>query len=135
MVVRWPERITSGGGLRSQSTHVTDVGPTILEIAGIPQPAHVDGVEQQPMTGVTFASSLTDPQAPEHHTQQYFENFAAALRRAQASGEVPASATPEAQAEMLLLLFQGSALVSRAEADRGRLHAGIDAALDVLQQR
>jgi TetR/AcrR family transcriptional repressor of nem operon len=60
---------------------------------------------------------------------------AAALRRAQASGEAAASATPEAQAEMLLLLFRGSALVSRAEADRGRLHAGIDAALDALRQR
>jgi len=36
---------------------------------------------------------------------------------------------------MLLILFQGSALVSDAEADRGRLHAGIDAALDALRQR
>ena len=36
---------------------------------------------------------------------------------------------------MLLPLFQGSALVSRAEADRDRLHAGIDAALDALRQR
>jgi hypothetical protein len=36
---------------------------------------------------------------------------------------------------MLLPLFQGSALVSRAEADLDRLHAGIDAALDALRQR
>ena len=65
----------------------------------------------------------------------FIQVAAAALRRAQASGEVAASATPEAQAEMLLILFQGSALVSDAEADRGRLHAGIDAALDALRQR
>ncbi len=32
-----------------------------------------------------------------------------------------------------MLLFQGPALVSRAEADRDRLHAGIDAALDALR--
>jgi TetR/AcrR family transcriptional repressor of nem operon len=65
----------------------------------------------------------------------FIQVVAAALRRAQASGEVAATATPQAQAEMLLLLFQGSALVSRAEADRDRLHAGIDAALDALRQR
>jgi arylsulfatase A-like enzyme len=75
MVIRWPPRITDGGGLRSQFLHVTDVGPTILEIAGIPQPSHVDGILQQPMTGVTFADSLADPGAPDRHTQQYFENF------------------------------------------------------------
>jgi arylsulfatase A-like enzyme len=75
MVVRCPQRITDPGGVRSQFTHVTDVGPTILDMVGIPQPTHVDGVEQQPMTGVTFAESLADPSAPERHTQQYFENF------------------------------------------------------------
>jgi hypothetical protein len=36
---------------------------------------------------------------------------------------------------MLLLLFQGSALVSRAEAGRDRLHAGTGAALDAPRQR
>ena len=75
LVIRWPQRVTGSGGIRSQFTHVTDVGPTILDIAGIPQPTHVDGVEQQPMTGVTFADSLADPDAAERHTQQYFENF------------------------------------------------------------
>jgi arylsulfatase A-like enzyme len=75
MVVHWPGHITDTGGLRSQFTHVTDVGPTILAVTGIPQPTHVDGVEQQPMHGATFADSLADPQASEHHTQQYFENF------------------------------------------------------------
>jgi arylsulfatase A-like enzyme len=75
LVIRWPERIKDSGGLRPQFTHVTDIGPTILDIAGIPQPTHVDGVGQQPMTGVTFAGSLADPDAAERHTQQYFENF------------------------------------------------------------
>jgi arylsulfatase A-like enzyme len=75
LVVRYPTRITENGGLRSQFTHVTDIGPTILDMVGIPQPTHVDGIEQQPMTGVTFADSLGDSGAGEHHTQQYFENF------------------------------------------------------------
>jgi TetR/AcrR family transcriptional repressor of nem operon len=62
----------------------------------------------------------------------FVEVVSNALRRAQGTGEVTTSATPEAQASMLLLLFQGSALVSRAT-DRDRLAAGIDAALDSLR--
>src|SRR5207247_255066 len=42
MVVRWPERITDAGGLRPQFGHVIDVAPTILDLAGIPQPQTVD---------------------------------------------------------------------------------------------
>ena len=75
MVIHWPARITGTGALRSQFTHVTDVAPTILDIAGIPVPSQVDGIEQEPMHGVTFADSLTDAAAPERHTQQYFETI------------------------------------------------------------
>jgi arylsulfatase len=75
LVVRCPQRIKDNGGLRSQFTHVTDIGPMILDLVGIPQPTHVDGIEQQPMTGVSFADSLENSNAAEHHTQQYFENF------------------------------------------------------------
>ena len=57
----------------------------------------------------------------------------AAIARAQATGEVTTSAAPEAQARMLLLLFQGAALVSRAQPDRDGLATAIDAALDALR--
>ena len=73
MVVHWPAGITDAGGLRSQFTHVIDVAPTILELAGIPQPNTVDGIDQEPMQGASFTASLTDADAPEHRTQQYFE--------------------------------------------------------------
>ena len=75
LVVHWPERISEGGALRTHFTHVIDIGPTILDIAGIPMPTHIDGIEQQPMHGVTFADSITDADAPERHTQQYFETI------------------------------------------------------------
>ena len=75
LVVHWPERITEAGALRTHFTHAIDVGPTILDITGIPMPTHIDGIEQQPMHGVTFADSLTDANAPERHTQQYFETI------------------------------------------------------------
>ena len=43
MVVHWPDRIHDAGGLRSQFTHVIDVAPMILDVAGIPAPRTVDG--------------------------------------------------------------------------------------------
>ena len=73
MVVHWPAHITDAGGLRSQFTHVIDLAPTILELAGIPQPTTVDGITQEPIQGASFTASLTDADAPEHRTQQYFE--------------------------------------------------------------
>ena len=50
-----------------------DIAPTVLEIAGIPAPTRVDGIEQEPLHGFTFADSLSDADAAERHTQQYFE--------------------------------------------------------------
>src|SRR4051812_1689659 len=73
MVIRWPKRITDKGGVRSQFTHCTDVAPTILEAAGLPEPTQVNGVPQMPMQGVSFAFTFDDAKAPSRHTQQYFE--------------------------------------------------------------
>jgi arylsulfatase len=72
MVISWPERITARG-IRSQFAHVNDVMPTILELVGIEPPASVNGVEQQPIDGVSFAYSFDAPAAPERHDTQYFE--------------------------------------------------------------
>ena len=73
MVVSWPQRITDAGGLRSQFTHCIDIGPTILEAAGIPEPKVVDGIAQKPMEGTSFLYSFDDPTAAERHVVQYFE--------------------------------------------------------------
>jgi len=62
--------------MRSQFTHVIDVGPTILEAAGIPEPETVDGIAQEPMDGTSFLYTFDDAKAAERHTTQYFEMFA-----------------------------------------------------------
>jgi arylsulfatase A-like enzyme/uncharacterized membrane protein len=73
MVVAWPGHIEPGGDMRTQFTHCIDVGPTILEAVGIPEPRTVDGIEQEPMDGTSFLYTFDDPQAAEQHTVQYFE--------------------------------------------------------------
>jgi arylsulfatase len=75
MVVAWPSRIDPSTVARAQFTHVIDVAPTVLEVAGIPEPGMVDGIEQEPMDGTSFLYSFDDPEAPERHTTQYFEMF------------------------------------------------------------
>jgi len=73
MVISWPKRIKDKGGVRSQFTHCTDVAPTLLEAAGLPEPKQVNGVLQMPMHGVSFDFTFDDAKAPSRHTQQYFE--------------------------------------------------------------
>jgi arylsulfatase A-like enzyme/uncharacterized membrane protein len=76
MVMSWPSRVKPDATPRAQFTHVIDVGPTILEAAGIPEPKTVDGIAQEPMDGTSFLYSFDSAGAPERHTTQYFEMFA-----------------------------------------------------------
>ena len=75
MVVSWPDRITDHGGIRSQFTHLIDIMPTILDMAGIPAPKSVDGVEQKPLDGVSIASTFASQSARPVRERQYFEIF------------------------------------------------------------
>jgi arylsulfatase len=74
-IVHWPHGINAKGEIRSQFHHVIDVAPTILEVAGLPQPTFVNGVQQKPIEGVSMAYSFDDADAPERHETQYFEMF------------------------------------------------------------
>lgn len=79
MVIEWKGHIVDPGGLRSQFLHVSDVMPTVLEIAGIKPPAVLDGVRQQPLTGISAAYTIGGKDAPSHRTSQVFamaENLA-----------------------------------------------------------
>jgi arylsulfatase A-like enzyme len=72
-IVHWPRGIKAKGEIRSQFHHVIDVAPTVLEVAGLPTPAMVNGVLQEPMHGVSMAYSFDDAKAAERHETQYFE--------------------------------------------------------------
>jgi arylsulfatase A-like enzyme len=74
-IVHWPTGIKAKGEIRSQFCHVIDVAPTVLEVAGLPEPTLVNGVQQAPMEGVSMAYSFDDAKATERHELQYFEMF------------------------------------------------------------
>jgi arylsulfatase A-like enzyme len=72
-IVHWPNGITDRGQCRNQFHHVIDVAPTILEVAGLPAPLSVNGIQQAPLEGVSMLPMLRDGNAPETHDVQYFE--------------------------------------------------------------
>ena len=74
-IVHWPAGIKARGEIRPQFHHVIDVAPTLLEAAGLPAPSSVNGVQQQPLEGVSMAYSFDDAKADDRHTTQYFEMF------------------------------------------------------------
>ena len=75
MVVSWPAKIKDTGGVRDQFTHLIDVASTILDVARIPAPESVNGVDQKPMDGVSIASTFDDAKARPVRERQYFEIF------------------------------------------------------------
>jgi arylsulfatase A-like enzyme len=74
-IVHWPKGIEGKGELRSQFCHVIDLAPTVLEVAGIPEPTMVNGVTQSPYEGTSMRYSFDDAGAAERHDLQYFEMF------------------------------------------------------------
>ena len=74
-VVHWPRGFESRGELRTQFSHVIDVAATVLDVAGLPEPTFVHGVQQMPLHGRSMAPTFDDGAAPEHRETQYFEMF------------------------------------------------------------
>jgi arylsulfatase A-like enzyme len=73
MAIRWPAKIKPDATPRTQFTHCNDIVPTIYDILGITPPRVVNGVPQDPIDGVSFAHTLSDPDAAGRHITQYFE--------------------------------------------------------------
>jgi arylsulfatase len=73
LVVHWPAGIDEPGALRTQYHHIVDLYPTLLELAGLAVPRAVNGVEQQPIEGHSFAPTFGDGATPDVKTTQYYE--------------------------------------------------------------
>jgi arylsulfatase len=73
MITHWPAGIAARGELRHQFHHVIDVLPTILDVAGVPEPATVNGVQQQAIEGTSMRYTFDDAGAPDRRRTQYFE--------------------------------------------------------------
>jgi arylsulfatase A-like enzyme len=74
-ILHWPQGIQAKGEVRSQFHHVIDLAPTVLEVAGLPEPTMVNSVQQIPLQGTSMAYSFDDADAADRHETQYFEMF------------------------------------------------------------
>ncbi len=68
-LVSWPAGIPASAEVRHQYIHAVDVVPTIYDLLGVTPPEVINGYEQLPIEGESFAAALTDPGAPAKSTQ------------------------------------------------------------------
>ncbi|MFE6280968.1 TetR/AcrR family transcriptional regulator [Streptomyces sp. NPDC057877] len=114
-------------GLREILTHPARLDELISDL-GTPQGCLVGNTTAEL---VPHDSEATEIVASSY--RRFTDIVTDALRRAQATGEVTDTATPEAQAQLLLYIVQGLSLVSRAGLDRTAALAAIDTAVDALR--
>lgn len=73
LIVYWPNGVHDHGAVRTQYHHITDLYPTLLEVAGVPVPSVVNGVAQKPLEGLSLRYSFDDGAAPTRKQVQYYE--------------------------------------------------------------
>ncbi|HEX8546209.1 MAG TPA: sulfatase-like hydrolase/transferase, partial [Cytophagaceae bacterium] len=73
LILFYPKAIKEKGGIRNQYSHVTDILPTTIELAGVKLPEAINGIKQEPIEGTSLVYSISDAKAPSRHTLQYFE--------------------------------------------------------------
>ncbi|MEO8695441.1 MAG: sulfatase/phosphatase domain-containing protein, partial [Acidimicrobiales bacterium] len=73
LIISWPARLVDHGGIRSQFCHIIDVLPTVVALAGVEVPATINGIDQQPIEGVSLAKCVDSPTVASPKGAQYFE--------------------------------------------------------------
>jgi arylsulfatase len=73
LVISWPKKIKHDGKVRSQFHHVNDIAATLYDILDITPPQVVNGIEQQPLDGISMAYTFDRPEAKSAKMTQYFE--------------------------------------------------------------
>jgi arylsulfatase A-like enzyme len=72
-IVHWPDGFEAKGEQRNQFHHIIDVAATVLQVAGLPEPTFVNGIQQMPYQGVSMAYAFDQSDAAEARETQYFE--------------------------------------------------------------
>jgi arylsulfatase A-like enzyme len=75
LIIFYPKGIKEKGGIRNQYSHVTDILPTTLEIAGIKAPEKIREIKQDIIQGASLYASLNDAKAESLHKVQYYYIF------------------------------------------------------------
>jgi arylsulfatase len=75
-IISWPLRLKDTGATRTQFAHVTDVMPTLLELAGVSPLEVSHGKVAPPMHGKSFVPLLLDASASAARSEQYYECWA-----------------------------------------------------------
>jgi len=75
LIVYYPKGIKDKGGIRNQYSHVTDLLPTTLEIAGLKAPEAIREIKQDKIQGSSFFASLNNAKAESLHKVQYYYIF------------------------------------------------------------
>jgi arylsulfatase len=72
-IVSWPSGLTRAGERSGEYVYVTDLMPTLLELAGVEAPTTRQGVPLRTRDGVTFAPVLLEPHGRSSRREQYTE--------------------------------------------------------------
>jgi len=72
-IVHWPNGFEARGETRDQFCHVIDIATTVLDVAGLPAPDFVNGLQQMPLHGTSMTYCFDDADAAERRELQYFE--------------------------------------------------------------
>lgn len=76
LLVSWPKGLPRGAsdtGLRDQFAYVSDLGLTLLNLAGVDHLSERGGQAAKEVDGTSFSEALRDPASPPARTKQYSE--------------------------------------------------------------
>ncbi|MBF6327092.1 arylsulfatase [Nocardia transvalensis] len=71
-IVSWPKGLPAGE-IRREYVYVTDLAPTLLELAGVNRPSTRNGLPAKDFDGVSAVEVLREAQARSRHVEQYSE--------------------------------------------------------------